>query len=553
MGCSARAPRPFESGQDLGTFSETVLTPRARKANDPTCAMRYPIPAGERIFVEVVTLPMNKTTAVCATLLFVIGAFVAGRYTGKPRPSFEHGATRRVLYYVDPMHPAYRSDKPGIAPDCGMPLEPVYEGEDSTTKLGLPAGAVSISGDKQQLIGVRVETVGKNSGSRLIRTIGRVEADDNRVYRLMAATEGWVQSLQNSPAGTIVKKNDLLAMFYSREFRNVEQAYLGSLASLERLKKAPDDANGTGDANLHINEEQLRALGMGDPQLKDLARTRQLTRYVEITSPIDGIVLQRSISPMQRFDKGAELYRIADLTKIWILADLFGDEARLLAPGTRVKVTVRELSKTLYAQVSQAPALFDPASRTLKLRLEADNPGLVLRPDMFVDLEFNAKVPAELSIPQEAVLDSGLRKIVYVETSDGVFEPRPVETGAAYGGSITVTRGLVVGDNVVVSGNFLIDSESRLHSALPTFSSARTSAAQPTQTAAAEDRDPVCGMKLEPKQVQSSGHVEKYHGELFHFCSDNCQKKFQHDPGKYADVKVGKAGNSSNRRSQVDD
>jgi len=495
---------------------------------------------------------MNKTAAVGATLLIVIGAFVAGRYTGKPHSIAAQSGTRRVLYYVDPMHPAYRSDNPGIAPDCGMPLEPVYEGEDSTAKLQLPAGAVSISAEKQQLIGVRVEPVEKNSGSRMIRTTGRVEADDNRVYRLMAATEGWVQSLQNSPAGTIVKKNDLLAMFYSREFRNVEQAYLGSLASLERLKKAPEDANGVGDANLRINEEQLRALGMGDPQLKDLAKTHQLTRYVEITSPIDGIVLERSISPMQRFDKGAELYRIADLTKVWILADLFGEEGKELRPGTKVKVTVRELAKTIYATVSENPPLFDPASRTLKLRLEADNPGLVLRPDMFVDLEFNAKVPAGLSVPQEAVLDSGLRKIVYVETSEGVFEPRPVETGAAYGGSISVTKGLTAGDEVVVSGNFLIDSESRLHSAPPAFLSARTHGAEPSPTAMAENRDPVCGMKLDLNQAQSS-HVEKYHGELFHFCSNNCQKKFQHEPGKYADVKVGKASNSSSRRSQIDD
>src|SRR6202790_4831133 len=347
---------------------------------------------------------MNKKAALGAALLIVAVAFWAGRYTGKNRISAEQGRVRRVLYYVDPMHPAYRSDKPGIAPDCGMALEPVYAAEDSmaNANVPLPPGAVSISPYKQQLIGVRIETVDDASGSQLIRTSGRVVANDNQVYRLMAATEGWVQSLQNTPAGTVVKKNDLLATFYSREFRNVEQAYLGSLASLERLKKPTEDTNGIGDANLHINEEQLRALGMGDPQLKDLAKTRQLTRYVEITSPIDGIVLQRSISPMQRFDKGAELYRIADLTKMWISADLFGDEAHLLAPGTRVKVTVRELSKTLYARGSQAPPLFDPNSRTLKLRLEANNPGLVLRPDMFVDLEFDAKVTEGFSVPQEA-------------------------------------------------------------------------------------------------------------------------------------------------------
>jgi membrane fusion protein, copper/silver efflux system len=496
---------------------------------------------------------MNKTAAVGAALLVVIGAFVAGRYTGKYNTSSEHGGSRRILYYVDPMHPSYHSDKPGTAPDCGMPLEPVYEGEQSTVKAELPAGVVSISADKQQLIGVRVQPVEKNSGSRVIRTTGRVEADDNRVYRLMAATEGWVQSLQDSPAGTIVKKNDLLAMFYSREFRNVEQAYLGSLASLERLKKPTEDTNGIGDANLHINEEQLRALGMGDPQLKDLAKTRQLTRYVEITSPIDGIVLQRSISPMQRFDKGAELYRIADLTKMWISADLFGDEAHLLAPGTRVKVTVRELSKTLYARVSQAPPLFDPNSRTLKLRLEANNPGLVLRPDMFVDLEFDAQVTEGFSVPQEAILDSGLRKIVYVETNDGLFEPRPVETGAVYGDSITITKGLTAGDKVVVAGNFLIDSESRLRSTPPVFSSAGAGAETQSQTATTENRDPVCGIKLESSHTRTRSHVEKCHGELFHSCPDTCQEKFQHISGKYAEVKVGSASRSSNPPGRFDD
>ena len=492
---------------------------------------------------------MNKTTAVGATLLIVIGAFVVGRYTGNSRPISEHGATRRILYYVDPMHPSYRSDKPGIAPDCGMKLEPVYEGEDSTAKLQLPVGAVSISPEKQQLIGVHVEPVEKNLGSRLIRTTGRVEADDNRVYRLMAATEGWVQSLQNSPAGTIVKKNELLATFYSREFRNVEQAYLGSLASLERLKKAPEEATGVGDASLHINEEQLRALGMGEPQLKELARTHQLTRYVEITSPIDGIVLERSVTPLQRFEKGAELYRIADLTKVWILADLFGEEARMLRPGMRVKVTVRELSKTLYARVSDAPALFDASSRTLKLRLEADNSGLLLRPGMFVDVESNTKAPVGLSIPQDAVLDSGLKKIVYVETSDDVFEPRPVQLGAAFGDRVEIVRGLDQGDRIVTSGNFLVDSESRIRSAKVVSNSSKNELVS--------NRDPVCGMPLDAKQTRDRSYSAKYRGETFLFCSEKCQKKFEQDPAKFAGEKVGSvaipAGGSNRGDMRHDD
>ena len=489
---------------------------------------------------------MNKKAALGAALLIVAVAFWAGRYTGKNRISAEQGRVRRVLYYVDPMHPAYRSDKPGIAPDCGMALEPVYAAEDSmaNANVPLPPGAVSISPDKQQLIGVRIETVDDASGSQLIRTSGRVVANDNQVYRLMAATEGWVQSLQNTPAGTVVKKNDLLATFYSREFRNVEQAYLGSLASLDRLKRAPEEGSGS-DANLRINEEQLHALGMGDPQIKELAKSHQLTRNVEITSPIDGVVLERSISPMQRFDKGAELYRIADLTRIWILADLYDNEAKALRPGSRVKVTVRELAKTMYATVGENPPLFDPASRTLKLRLEADNPGSLLRPDMFVDLEFNSKISSGVSISQEAVLDSGRRKIVYVETADNVFEPRPVETGAVHGDRVTILRGLEKGDRVVASGNFLIDSESRIRSARIVSNNSNAEVAT--------SGDAACGMQLDAKRLGDSQYTAKYKGETFAFSSEKCQRQFEQDPAKYAGDRRGSMAVPSGGSRRLDD
>src|SRR6267154_3153349 len=408
---------------------------------------------------------MKKPAVLCSLLLLVLVAYVAGRYSGNPGTEAQAGSNR-ILYYVDPMHPAYRSDKPGIAPDCGMPLVPVREGDDLAGKLQLQPGSVYISPDKQNLIGVRVEAVKKNSGSRLVRTIGHVEADGNRVNRMMAGTEGWVQSVQNNPPGTLVKKNDLLATLYSREFRNAEQAYLGSLASLDRLKGNHDqeDPARSSDASLRINEEQLRSLGMGEPQIKELSKTWQITRDITLTSPIDGIVLSRDVSPGQRFEKGTEFYRIADLRNVWITADLFGGDTQVFAPGARVKATIRERGKTIFATVGDTPPLFDPASRTLKLRLEAENPGFVLRPDMFVDLEFSAKAPPGLTIPQDAVIDSGLQKIVYVETSDGVFEPRPVILGTAYGNLVTVTNGLAAGEKVVTSGNFLIDSESKMRS-----------------------------------------------------------------------------------------
>ena len=404
---------------------------------------------------------MKKPTTVGFLLFLALVMFAAGRYSSTPS-SRANAGSKRVLYYVDPMHPAYKSAKPGIAPDCGMELVPVYEGEDLAAKVQLSEGAVSVSPEQQQLIGVRVETVGKKSGPRIVRTTGRVEAEGNRVYRLTSATEGWVQLLQNNPAGAVVKKDELLASFYSLEFRNAQQAYLGAIASMERVKAggAPDDQNSI----IHINEAQLHALGMGDPQIKELAKKRQTTRDISVVSPVDGIVLARNISPAQWFAKGTEFYTIADLSKVWITADIFDDQARVLRPGSKVKVIVRELLKTLYATVTENPPLFDSASRTLKLRLEADNPRWTLRPGMFVDLEFRTEAPAGLSIPADAVLDSGLQKIVYVQTAEDIFEFRSVEIGPAYGDRVTVTRGLNEGEKVVTSGNFLLDSESRIRS-----------------------------------------------------------------------------------------
>jgi multidrug efflux pump subunit AcrA (membrane-fusion protein)/YHS domain-containing protein len=495
---------------------------------------------------------MNKPAAVGSLLVIALGAFFAGRYSGGSKPASQPSA-RRILYYVDPMHPSYKSDKPGTAPDCGMALEPVYEGESPAAKVQLTAGAVSITPEKQQLIGVQVEAVEKNSGSRLVRTTGRVAPDDNRVYRLMAGTDGWIVSLEDNPIGSVVKKNQTLAKFYSREFRNAQQAYLGSLASIERVKSTrdPDDPSRISDSSIRINEEQLKTLGMGEPQIKELARTRQVTGDIEVVAPADGIVLSRAISPQQRFEKGTEFYRIADLSKVWILADVFSEEAQALRPGARVAVNVRELARTVYATVSNSPPLFDPASRTLKLRLEADNPGLLLRPDMFVDVEFRTPAPAGISVPAQAVLDSGMQKIVYVETSDGVFEPRPVELGTAFGSRVAVKHGLAPGDRVVTSGNFLIDSESRMKpAALQTVNQKHnaTAIADSGSQEMSTALDPVCGMSVDRKKAVSTGHSESYRNETFVFCSDKCQRKFQQEPGKFSDAGLRSAAVSGSRR-----
>jgi Cu(I)/Ag(I) efflux system membrane fusion protein len=494
-------------------------------------------------------LSMKRKSAVTGgVLVLACLAFAAGRLTGG-RHAEQNAATRRVLYYVDPMHPAYRSDKPGIAPDCGMALEPVYEGDAGPNPQALvPPGGVALSAERQQLIGLRMAVAARSTGSRAIRTTGRIVPDDNHLYRIQAGFDGWVDSLADTPPGTLVKADQVLATLYGPEVRSAELNYIGFISGIERARQnmSEADAKAVNDTR-RVSEEQLLLLGMGEQEIAQLGATHHISNSLNLVSPGEGIVLSRSISPRQRFEKGAELYRIADLRRVWIVADVHGNEGDF-RPGMHAKVYVRELSKIIDATVSSTIPLFDETSRTLKVRLEADNAGLWLRPDMFVDVGFETRIPEGLSIPADAVLDSGLRKIVYVESSDGIFEPRAVEVSGIFGDLAIVSGGIREGERVVVSGNFLLDSESRMRasgSAPPADAAPKPSVrpvaevvTKPKRGGSAtspEGRDPVCGMALKPSDIAVQ---ENYQGRTFSFCSESCRKKFLADPGKYAGQKA---------------
>ncbi len=407
---------------------------------------------------------MKRILILSLGLLVLALSGIALFWHGRSHPTDAKIGQRRILYYVDPMHPSYRSDKPGIAPDCGMALEPVYDDAGATSSAST-SGAVTLAESQQRLIGIRVETVRRIAQERTLRTTGRVVADENHLYRLQAGFDGWVESLNDNPPGTLVHKDEELATLYGPEIRNLETNYLGFVSGVERLKQSsPDSDTKTIEDSGRINEEQLRLVGMGDDQIKELRRVHRPTSVVRMVSPGDGVVLTRAISPKQRFMRGTELYRIADLRKVWIVADAHGGDGDW-KPGMRVQVHVPELSRTFAATVTATTPLFDESSRTLKVRLEAENPGLQLRPDMFVDVDFESKTPPGLTVPAEAVVDSGMHKIVYVETQDGVFEPRRIEIGDSIEDRVVVMSGIQEGERVVVSGNFLLDSETRMRSA----------------------------------------------------------------------------------------
>jgi membrane fusion protein, copper/silver efflux system len=380
--------------------------------------------------------------------------------------------------------------------------------------------------ERQQLIGIQLASVEKASGLRNLRTVGRVTADETRIYIINATVDGWITTAQPSATGSYVKKNEVLASFYSPEFLSAGQALLYALSSMDRVQAtgkenpAQKDQIAQFNVNLQQYKDSLRNLGMGQVQIEEMIRTRKYMENVDITSPADGFILARKVSNGLRFAKGDEMYRIGDLSHVWILVDIFEQEEKYLRPGDRVRVTVPNQGTEVTARVTNVLPQFDPDSRTLKVRLEADNPGFRLRPDMFVDVELPVSEPSGITVPADAVIDTGRKKRVFVSRGNGYFESRDIETGWRFGGKVEVLKGLMEGERIVVSGTFLIDSESRMKAAASGIYGESA-------------KDPVCGMDVDEGQAKTAGRVSEYQGVTYYFCADMCKQDFDRNPAKY--------------------
>lgn len=389
------------------------------------------------------------------------------------------------------------------------------------------------------MIGVRVEKVEKTSQRQTMRTLGRVFADENRTYRLIAGADGWVRNVLESTTGSLVRKDQLMATVFNYQFLARQQQYLGALEFEDRRQKSgaspiKDQLDGT--------KLELYRLGVGDYQIQEITRTRKLVSEIEIRSPATGIVLVRNISTQQRFDMGTEVFRIADLSRVWIIADVFESEARYIMPGMTARVSLPHQGEVFKAVVSDVPPPFDAATRTLKVRLEVDNPGYKLRPDMFVDVELLITIPDAINVSADAVLDSGLRKTVFVDRGHGFFEPRKVETGWHLGDRIEIVEGLMPGERIVVSGNFLIDSESRMKLAAAVIQGKSVAKEEPAMNGSR--KDPVCGMLVDEKKAMAAGLKSEYRGQTYYFCNDHCKIEFDEAPEAYIEKTAGEKGQS---------
>jgi Cu(I)/Ag(I) efflux system membrane fusion protein len=395
---------------------------------------------------------------IIAGAVLVVGGFLAGAwYSSPPKIAVAETGGRRVLKYACPMHPQVTSDRPGTAPCCGMALEPVYAGPAAPAAVALP-------GERRAPVGVRVAQVERSSVSTTLRLVGRVAADEARLYRVSSSTDGLVREIAAPAVGSFVKKGDLLARLFSRDVLTPQQGYVYALTTRDRMKREATNtsSNDSDPAALQVYtaEQNLRAVGLSDEQIEELRRSRTAKTVLELRAPIAGVILTRNLTLGLRTERNLELYRIADLSRVWVLADLYERDAALV--GRSGAARVRAAGRTLPASLAGGLPPFDVQSRTFKLRLEVDNAGYLLRPDMFVDVELPVRMPPQLTVPADAVIDTGVRRLVYVETGNGSFQPRAVQAGWRAADRVAITSGLQAGERIVVDGTFLIDSESRL-------------------------------------------------------------------------------------------
>jgi membrane fusion protein, copper/silver efflux system len=400
-------------------------------------------------------LALGIAAAVCA-------AYVVGR--GSRAPAVRENSAGKVLYYVDPMHSAYRSEKPGKAPDCGMDLVPVYAGSRSVQSPAMSPGSIRLTPDQEQAVRLQTETVHMAPGTHGVHTVGRVAPDEALTYRVSAGVDGWVRHVFSDRTGTQVKRGEALAAFFSKDISAPQQAYVYALESYEGLKRTPSPPDGPlalATQQLATARDNLQFLGMGEAQIEELGRTRREVFDVNLDAPADGRILERHVAVGQRFMKGELLYLIANLEHVWVLADVHPGDALLPDAIGRARIRMEGLPP-LEAQVAAAPPQFDEQGRTGRLRLEVNNPRGTLVPGMIVNVDLDVPVPPAITVPADAVIDSGTAKRVFIARGDGQYELREVQTGRQEGDRVEIRGGLKVGERVVTAGAFLLDSESRM-------------------------------------------------------------------------------------------
>ena len=382
-------------------------------------------------------------------------------------------AKRKLLFYRNPMGLPDTSPTPKKDP-MGMDYIAVYEGEEDGGSEPASANQLRISTEKIQKLGVRSETAQLRSLDKTVRAAGRIEPDERKTYAISPKFEGYVERLHVNVTGQAVGKGQPLFEVYSPELVSAQREYAIAARGVDSLKEAGGQAQ-TGMKQLAESSLlRLRNWDISEAQVKALAQSGETKRTLTFRSPVSGIVTEKKAVQGMRFMPGEALYQITDLSSVWVVADVFEQDIGLVKLGAQAKVRINAYPDKLFeGKVSYVYPTLKAATRTVPVRVELANPGLLLKPSMFAQVELPVSAKGSVvTVPVSAVIDSGIRQIVLIEQGEGRFEPREVKLGARSDSHLEIIDGVKEGERVVVSANFLIDAESNLKAAVGGFGDA---------------------------------------------------------------------------------
>ncbi|MDJ0938765.1 MAG: efflux RND transporter periplasmic adaptor subunit [Woeseiaceae bacterium] len=390
---------------------------------------------------------MNRsliTAAIAVTVGLVVG-LVIGRSHAPSHAPADGSTEREILYWVAPMDPDFRRDGPGKSP-MGMDLVPVYADD-----VDAQPGVVALEPTIVNRLGVRAATAERGSLPRRIDTVGYVSYDEDTLQHVHTRVEGWIENLAATAEGDPVREGELLFELYSPTLVNAQQEYLAALRS-----------GNTGLAS--ASKARLSALGMTDSEIDRLDRTRQVNERVSFAAARDGVITNLGVRDGMYVTPVNEVMTVATLDTLWVIAEVLERQSGWVQPGQAAQVEFDGLPGRVFeGQVDYVYPELDPVTRTLKARLRFDNPGADLRPNMVARVTIDGTATGPIvHVPREAVIRGGRGNRVIVDLGEGRFRATPVLVGIESGDRVAIRHGIREGDLIVVSGQFLIDSESSL-------------------------------------------------------------------------------------------
>ena len=329
-------------------------------------------------------------------------------------------------------------------------------------------GTVQISSERQQLIGVKFGTVEMRPLEKVIRTVGRIDYDEKRIVIVSLKVGGWIEDLYVDFTGRFVRKGEPLLTIYSPELVSTQEEYLLALKAKKSLTKSPfPEVAGSGDSLAESAKRRLKLWDITDEEIQKLEESGQSKKTLTLYAPFSGFVLEKSAYKGMNVMPGMALYKLADLSVVWLYADIYEYELPFVRLGQDASIQLSYIPGEMFRgkAIYIYPSL-NPETRTAKVRFEFPNPHEKLKPEMYANVEIKVHLGQKLAVPEGAIIDTGIRQLAIVDKGSGYFEPREVKVGAKVDNYYEVIKGLKAGERVVTSANFLIDSESKLKEAV---------------------------------------------------------------------------------------